>query len=1299
MLTYNGVATARIPSGVEIKENSEKALSFSFSNAITTWDTLQSANGDVLLPHVDAGRIRQSPDGTIVQWVISFNVNIPNPRGFALTNVAHTTEALALPLCVSQTPDGVVVPTLPPLSEPLSIEYSGIAREQYLATVYCVVAETRNGVTSICKGAGGRIEFAPAALGPSTRRSSLFADVVNPRASFRVASASKNAERVQGQERLGNVYGISIESEGVYRLTADQLRSAGIATDATAARTLHIYGRGGIELSEAVEPANDANLLEQPIIVQTNDDGSIREVIFYASGDGGFAWGNSGAAHYIHHYATHAGYLLSVGGADGMRITQRHYSDVAAQHRPLTVKGYVYNEEELVNPYSSGSGRKWLGRSVENGGSLSYTTALPGLVRSGDVSYKMVVAHKGTETGTMTVFENGTAFAQRTIKAIPKYMDTYSVATSGSVPASSIAGDGKSTLRFDYNCPDQVATGLLDWFEIAYPRGMIADNNEFGFFSDPTAFGIAEYTVNGFGSSEIYGFDVTDRGRPVRVQNSAPSGGLFGIREQFDSGVIRRYYITSTVQNASLRQLTFANLRADSRNTDVIVITNSALRESAQRFADYRTANSNLTVSVVTTEEIFNEFSYGVQDPAGIRNFVQNAFSSWTTKPRYVVLWGDGHFDYKGLTTSAPNYIIPYESLDPDDAEWGLNTFTTDDFYVRVVGQDAQPDLAIGRMPVESNSQGDVLSDRIKAYEHTSNEDDWRTRVGLIADDGATTQDVSDGSIHLTQSEALANFSIPQAVQTKKIYLVEYPTENVARGRRKPSVTAEYVSTINTTGLLLLNWIGHGNPRVWAHEFVFERETTPPQMTNDTKLFFLTAATCDFARFDLTETQSGAEEMVLMKNGGAVGTFSASRVVFSFDNAEINAEFYKQLFSKETDGSVPLLGDVMFRVKQKLHGANDEKFFLMGDPTMRLLIPNYNLNFESINGQLLNDTTDITIAALSTVTVTGYISKPLEKTVDVSFNGVATITLLDATKTVTVTDTDKYNTVNSFTMPGAALSRGSYNVVDGRFTATFVIPKDISFSTSQARLYGYAINVEKQTAIGTTNSVIVDGVSTDSYDDVSGPAMNIFMDSRYFHSGDVVRINPILIVDLEDKTGINTTGVGVGHDIEAQFDDGELIEILTSNFSTSLENPRAGTASKQIFGLRSGTHNVRVRAWDVLNNMSEANTVFRIATSDEGIVTSWVMNYPNPFADFTTIRFQHNTPQAFEADIRIYDMQGRMVSSDAMTIKDMQTAEFVWDGRDSEGSVLGTGVYVCNVRITDQLGNVSDVAGKLALIR
>lgn len=1255
---------------------------------------------DPTMLHGPALREHRSADGAIRQIIASADIIVPGEQGFELANIASTlSDSIIEPFLHSHGPSAeYVFPA--PQQRAVEIGYQGVAGDRHVARLSVVVAEqSKNGTLQWYKNHACTVKLS--GVERSGRAAPTMLSVLNPQAPYWInpANVRSNAkgDQAQGLETLTNVFALRVNEEGIYRVTRDQLRGAGIPTDADAARTLKVFGRGGMELPESVDSAKSNTLREQPIMVRTEQDGSIREVLFYASGLTGWSVTKDGIEHNIHHYATKAQYYVTYGGADGARAAVRSAAAGDAALKPTTTIGRLFQEEELVHPYSNGSGRRWYGRSVENKGAVSITTILPGFVPTGDVVYRYVVGHRGNVPGYMTISENNTLIGQRSIDAVPDYMDAFTISGDGKIPAARVSADGRSVLKFSYNSSDNSSSGIIDWFEIHYPRSLNAHENSYEFWSAPVD-GVHEYGINGF-QGEVFGFDVTDRTRPVMIENASVTGGMFVVKELQSKSVQRRYLLTSTIRSTELSRITFPNLRVQPRAADVIVITHPALRESAEAFAAYRSGKGRLSTNVVTTDEIFAEFSYGMLDPTAMRDFLAMAYTTWQPRPQYAVLWGDGHFDYKNISSSAPNYVPPYESFDPDNEAYGLTTYTSDDFFARIVRNDPQPDIAVGRVPVSSNVQGKAYIEKLRRYEAESSTDDWRTRITLIADDSQAAEK-NDGALHLNQSEDLANKFVPKEFQEKKIYLVEYPTESVSRGRRKPAVTQEMLSTINTTGSVLLNWIGHGNPRVWAHEEIFKRETTPNDMLNSSKPFFLTAATCDFARYDMTETQSGAEEILLKPEGGAIGVFSAARVVYSTANAALNEAFYSHLFERDDQGAFATVGTAMYRIKQRFNGNNDEKFHLLGDPTLQLLVPNKRIRFTSINGKdIVSDTSRVTVPALGTVVVEGDVIGSSDSLTVSSFQGHVTISLLDARRSITLQDNDVNKTVVTFTKPGPALYRGSFAVEGGRFKATFVVPKDISFSASPAGLYGYAASTTQQFAMGMTDRVIVDGVTSISDPETDGPEMQIFMDSHKFLPGGLVRMNPVLIVDLEDETGINTTGIGIGHDITASFDNDPEQVILTPTFATSLTNSRAGTAQKQIFGLGSGLHTVTVRAWDVLNNVSEKTTTFRIGEQQEGIQAEGLFNFPNPFSSQTTIRYTHASQRPFSATVMIFDLAGRMLIQREMNVTDMQTADIVWDGNDDTGDAAMSGMYQVVVRLTDGKGFSSYVNGKLTLIR
>lgn len=576
----------------------------------------------------------------------------------------------------------------------------------------------------------------------------------------------------------------------------------------------------------------------------------------------------------------------------------------------------------------------------------------------------------------------------------------------------------------------------------------------------------------------------------------------------------------------------------------------------------------------------------------------------------------------------------------------------------------------------------------------------WRTTVTLVADDSWTTSPPYDGNTHTEDSESLAATFLPDDIQISKLYLPEYQTENIPGGKRKPGVNEDILSSANLSGTLLMNWYGHGNPQVWAHEHVLNRETDITKMINLDKLFFLTAGTCDYARFDMTENQSGAEDMLLSRSGGAIGVFSSSRLVYASSNSLITQEFYHQLFTRDTEsGLYPTIGEVLFRVKQRYNALNDVKFFVLGDPSIRLLIPDHRaeITIDSVDGKPVdNKAEEIQIKALSKVSLSCVIKdRSIDQFVS-DFNGKAFMTMLDGDDEITVEDFD--GSMHYILKHGGALNRSSYDVRSGRFSAEITVPRDISFSGNSGRLYVYAYAEDGRQAKGGIRSYEVNGINPNANPDDKGPEINIFMDARSFRQGEIVSEEPLLIVDLRDSTGLNTTGRGIGHGIEAWLNDDPQSIDLTEYFTTSPEDPKSGTVRRKLSKLEPGLYTVKVRAWDIFNNYSVAETYFRVAPEND-IVISDIRNYPNPFDNATTIRFRHNIAPPFEAQLKIYTTTGQMVrvlNSDIFTYHE---GEIFWDGFDSYGNKVSQGMYFYNVMIRTANGNTANKSAAASFIR
>ncbi len=1197
------------------------------------------------------------------------------------------------------------------ISSLVQMSFLGLSMETALAELSIHLVDTLADPASfhlVCDSCHIRVSFsAPSAMIHRADEVQAHVAVLNENmlSTFRSpisasAKANNTQTRTPGtgvQSSVGNGtwVKIAIPSEGLYHIDAGSLANIGVKIPNDQLPSIKIFSNGGRELSETVSDAASNAMKEQPIDVKVKNDGSLGDIVFYAAGTRSFSYDTrlKRIAHYLNHYSETAYYFLTWGGRDGVRmsaVTPPSLDSVV--NTPTKCTARVFYESELVNAYNNGSGRRWFGEQLDAIVPRTFTTKLPGLIRNGTINYVIDVAHRTPTTAKVNVQESGTSIASIFLDAVDNsesgFEDYSDDIVGASFDASKISTDATSVLQFNYVTSDNssVANGLLDFFEIHYPCQLSANNDQLSFVSDENLSGNTQYTISGFGSPSVYAFDVSDHSAPLVLKNVSSTGGIFSFVSAINAGQPRQFFLSARVQSPSLSMASWASLRDTSLNADLIVLCPAELRSSAEAFATYRRAHSHIAVTVVNVEDVYNEFGSGIADPSSIRDFIADAVARWSHKPQYVLLWGDGHYDYKYITTEHKNYVVMWESDDPvgtlGTRRFGTYTdnYSTDDFFACVVGNDDVEDVALGRLPIDSPSAGDWMVEKIRHYEEQSTLDSWRSTATFVADDDPTANGEYDrNGVHTNQSESLTNDSnlVPTDITQRKIYLAEYPAENIPKGRLKPGVTADLISTVNNGGTLLLNWIGHGNPKVWSHETVLSRDITIPQFTNLDKLFFLGSESCDFGRCDLVDAQSGAELMILSKVGGAIGTLAAARVSWSSFNAVMGQEFFRQVFTRGSDGLYRTIGDVVKTVKASRNTSNDKKYYLLCDPTLRLLVPNDIVSIDSVNDAPADSVTSL--SALSTVRISGSIRDYSSGNILQDFNGSITLNLFDSDILLRFQDPSGLalgdSTVFQVLKYGGALHRGNYSVANGRFHAEFVLPKDIAYSNKFGRLFTFAVSNDKQTAKGVYRKMQIGGILSSVNEDVDGPDLNVYMDATTFKSGDYVRKDPLLLITMKDATGINATGIGVGHKIEAWIDDNSESIDLTDTYTSSLSNSREGMAVKQIFNLSPGYHSIRARAWDVLNNVSVASTYFYVAASDSVVTSSRIVVYPNPFGDAVRVFFTHNQTYNFRVDARIYATDGRMVRSMSQEISSLQSGSFDWDAKDDQGNSLSEGSY------------------------
>lgn len=885
----------------------------------------------------------------------------------------------------------------------------------------------------------------------------------------------------------GDWYRIELKDEGIYRLDASALTAAGINVDQIDPRTIKIYGNGGLELPQGVTAPRPIDLVENAIYVSGESDGRFDSgdfILFYGKSVRGWKYDptTKSFSHYINHYTESNYYWLTYGGAQGKRMAPLPSLQDLAASAPQKFVGKLSLEEEKTKT-NVNSGLDWFGQSFDPRNNVAViTNKLDGLITADPVKYRFVFVSRSSDYADFRVEDNGVTLGSVSIPPIDpgdlvgyfaRKSNVLSFQRSGDLP------DSRSLVRITYAATNSAAAGYLDWMEISYSRDFSAVNDLL-VFTSPDTDAIIGYNIGNFSTSSILVFDVTDYSNVQMISGSSISGGSLQFQAQQTSGSVSEFFGVGPngyKKPVGIQKMGNSNLHGFSDGADFIIITHSDFLAQAQRLKAYREQPrpDALTTLVANVQDIYNEFSGGLLDPTAIRDYLKHAYENWTLKPRYVLLFGDGDYDYRNITTQLKNWIPPYETL---ETLYQINSYCTDDYYADVEGKDPIVDLAVGRIPVQSADEARIVVDKILAYEQSSVLDAWKNRITFVADDGFAGADPDNGSLHTGQAEELAESFTPSEFEKQKIYIVEYPAIFTADGRRKPDAAKAVVDQINS-GTLIINWTGHGNPEVWSYSHVFERETTIPQLVNKDRLTFVSAATCDFARFDNPLGRSSSELLLVWEKGGSIGTVSPVRAAYSDENAAFNEEFYSHLLTRNAQGKLTRLGDAIFSTKQTLYNVNAQKFHLFGDPTLRLIAPTYRALLDTINGKPTTD--GIQLRALGKGIVEGSIRK-LDGSLWGDYSGKALLTVYDSRKVVPVPEWSGF----TFTVPGGIIYRGENTITSGKFNANFYVPKDISYENNQGRVTVYFSNANSDGA-GYTENVYIGGTDSTAASDVEGP--------------------------------------------------------------------------------------------------------------------------------------------------------------------------------------------------------------------
>lgn len=1116
----------------------------------------------------------------------------------------------------------------------------------------------------------------------------------------------------------GDWHKIGITSDGVYKVDYNYLVANNIIQSSISSNSINIYGNGQgmLPISNSSERIDD--LQKNAIFVEDGGDGLFNQgdyLLFYAFGPHSWEYKNSNFSHTSNIYSDTSYYFININTTGSAKRIQN--ASIPSGSASTTLNSYInyqFIEPDEINLAKSGS--EWFGDIFDVQTTYNYSFNTPNILNSPVSQLKTrLVGKYSTSSTSFTVTCNGNS---QTLPVSSSGSGTYAAFgqfTSGDMV---ISGSGSQTnVSITYNKDGYPsAKGYLDYIELIHRATLNYTSGQL-FITDTTGIGsgnIAQYTISN-GSNIEHIWNITSK---YDIEEVPFSVNGTNATFKFNNDSIN-YFVA--FNNSSFKTPAYhypilsQNLHGLS-TADIIIVVVQDYLSVAEDLANFHLNNDGLSSIVVTPQQIYNEFSSGMQDATAIKQFLRmfykRANGNSNLIPKYCILFGDASYDNRNRLGHNQKLIPTYESAESLSV---TSTYATDDYFAILSDLGGMSnydllDISIGRLPVSSLEEANGMVDKIKAYSSITNTTttgccgdqgitplrDWRNTVCLISDDG-------DNNAYFQDTEIMADSvdANNKSMNIVKIHSDAYAQISTAGGETNPGAE-EAIKQQVENGALLVSYIGHGGEIGWAHERILKVETIN-SWENINRLPVFMTATCEFSRYDDHDRTSAGEYVVLNPNGGGIASFTTTRLVYASANERLNKHFHSIFYDKIN--GIPLrIGDIYFETKKEyvLSGGGDinyRKFALLGDPAIQLALPQHQIITDSINNITISSFND-TIKALSKVSISGHIEDYTGQTLT-SFNGFVYPLIFDKKSNLMTLGDGSDNFAAPFEQWKNRIYKGKATVTNGYFSFELIVPKDIGLEIGNARLSYYAENGIED-AQGFNEELLIGSINTDATNDEIGPTIELFMNDDNFVSGGVTDENPSLYAKLFDENGINMAGSGIGHNIEAVIDENTADAIVLNDYYESdLNTYKSGTVSYPFSSIEAGNHTLSLKAWDTYNNSNKTTIEFVVA-NNEKIVLDHVLNYPNPFTTYTEFYFEHNQVCDYlDVQIQVFTISGAVVKTINTRVNSdgYRSEGIAWNGLDDYGDQLAKGVYVYKISVVNERNERVEKFEKLVLLR
>ena len=1069
---------------------------------------------------------------------------------------------------------------------------------------------------------------------------------------------------------------IEVKETGMQFLSDATIRSLGFNDP----EKVNVYGYGGVMIPENLDSPDDL-----PMVATQRVNGGI---IFFGKGSVGWEQKKNSEnqyTHLSHPYSDVSYYFISDSNEE--RKTPKESAAIEASGDPITsfIERLVH-EQDLTMPMTSG--RLILGEDFKSTPTRSFRFQLPG--NQGDAIMTTTFGSKTSGGTSSLVFTANGKQLDATKSDQMAYSSSKLIVTTSTTKRISNPGEVLD-LNIRFNGSGTVITAGLNYIEIEYPRTLKMGSGELYFYVSPTT--SRSVNIEGCTGTTVV-WDVTDGENPSLVRTQLSGSTLMfntgeGYHEfiAFDPAKVNR----SVTPGAKVNNQDLHSLEAPG----MLVICPPEYMSAARRLEALHQKTDGLKLTILTPDEIYNEFSSGKPDVTAFRKLLKMWYDRAEGRdgeyPMYCLIMSRPTYDNKMVTSIVKNSGYPRVPIwQSPSGETETTTYSTDD-YIGMLSDvngsfnigSSQIQVAVGRMPVKSLNEANTALDKLEEYLLKPDLGNWRNNIMVIADD-------QDNGVHLDQAEnvvaAMRGTRKGLEFLCEKLYLDSYPMEYTSTGAAYPLAHQRMMNKWNE-GLAFINYIGHANPKTWGHEYLL----TWPNIVSmsNSRLPFIYAATCEFMRWDADDL-SGAEALWLLPNSGVIGMICPSREVLISANGVLNKSTAQFVFEEDAEGNSLSVGEVMMRGKNSSNtGTNKLRYGIIGDPSMRFPWPKNDVVVEEINGVELTPEGEFPVLkARQNVTLSGKITDKDGNLLE-DFNGIAEIVMYDAEKVVTTNGNGSDGLVSTYNDRKTRLFVGRTKVTDGKWNTSFRMPSEIENNYSPALISMYAYDETGREANGSSEQLYAYGYDENVPDDFEGPKIiEFYLNHSNFENGDHVSPTPVLTARFYDESGISVSEAGIGHNITLDLDGKTYFDDVAQYYIPDENEPGAGSVTYALGEVAQGDHTLRFTVWDNANNSTTATLNFSISALWKPTIETLTTDVNPATSNVNFIVATDGSTSSMECSVEVYDIWGRKVwrgEAPSMSGSNSRTT-LGWDLCDFGGARVPAGVYIYKAIVKTNTG-------------